>query len=181
MGFLKDAASLMNPTRWAVLAGVLGALVLVVGASAMHIHGKGVAAGRAEIKAQWLEAENADLRAARLEASRLASITNNLNEVNREQNQTIDRLADDLRSRGVRITKAERDAAIAAGDAEAVRRYATTAADHFGACREEYVDLGRGYAKCSATAQSLNAYANEVSGRPSRPTAPTNPTAPSQP
>lgn len=181
MSFLKEAASLMNPSRWAVLAGVLGGLILTAGAAAMHIHGKGVSAGRAEIKAQWLEAENADLRAARLEASRLAAITNNLNEVNREQNRTIDRLADDLRARGVRISKAERDAAIAAGTADAVRRYATTAADNFGACREEYVDLGRGYAKCSATAQSLNTYANEVSNRPTPPSAPAAPISPSQP
>ena len=130
----------------------------------------------ATIKQAQAEGESQRLREANRELSRLVDVTNNLNEVYRVQIQTIDRLSDELRARGLRVTKAERDAAIAAGTAEAVREYATVAADNFGACRAEYIGAGQEYAKCSGTAQSLKQWADEVT--PSRPTPPTPPSQP---
>lgn len=132
----------------------------------------------AEIRADHAEQETDRVRELGRELTRMVGITNNLNEVYREQVDTIDRMSDRLRALGLRVTKADRDAAITAASAEAVRGYATTAADHFAACRDEYVDLGRGYARCAAAAQSLDSYASEVSGRPSRPTPPTPPAQP---
>lgn len=129
------------------------------------------------IKLEQAEAESDRLREANNEITRLVGITNNLNEVYRVQIQTIDHLSDELRARGLRVTKAERDAAIAAGTAEAVREYAATAADNYGACRAEYIGVGQEYAKCSGTAQSLKQWTDEVD-RPSAPTPPTQPTQP---
>jgi uncharacterized protein YukE len=175
---MKDLIAIMNPTRWAVLAGVVVVLLGVASGAVLTAHSKGVVSGQAEIRAEWLAADNTALRESQREVSRLSGIVNNLNEVYREQIETIGRMADTLRAGGLRVSKAERDAAIAAGTAEAVRGYASTAADTFAACRSEYVSLGQGYAGCSATAQSLSRYADEVSDRPSRPTPPTPPTRP---
>lgn len=175
---MKDFLALMNPTRWAILAGAVAVLLALAGGAVLTAHSKGVDAGRAEVRADWLAADNAALRESQREVTRLVDITNNLNEAYREQTQTIDLMAARLRAGGLRVTKAERDAAITAASAEAVRGYATTAADSFAACRDEYVDLGQGYARCAATAQVLDRYANEVSGRPSRPTPPTPPAQP---
>lgn len=157
--------------------------ILLFGAAmaggAVWWHGGKVDAVRdAAFRAGRLEVESEQLRETQRELARMVGITNNLNEVYREHVSTIDRMSEQLRARGMRITKAERDAAITAASAAAVRGYATTAADHFAACRDEYVDLGRGYARCAAAAQSLDSYANEVSGRPSRPIPPNPPAQP---
>jgi hypothetical protein len=175
---LKELAGIMNPTRWAILGGVAALLMALAGGAVLTAHSKGVDSGRAEVRSDWLAADNAALRESQREVSRLSTIVNNLNEAYREQTETIGRMSDALRARGMRVTKAERDAAIAAGTAEAVREYASTAADNFAACRGRYIDVGREYGTCSATAQVLDRYANEVSGRPSRPTPPTPPTKP---
>jgi len=132
----------------------------------------------ADLRAGISEAESTDLREAKREVSRLITTTNNLNEAYRDQTQTIDRMSDALRARGLRVSKAERDAAIAAASTEAVRGYAATAADNFSACRSEYVDLGQGYGRCAAAAQSLDQYASQVSRQPSRPSAPNPPSQP---
>lgn len=161
------------------LYGGLIAVGAVAVGSAFIWHGAQVKDVRdAAFKDGRMEVESAQLRETQRELTRLVGITNNLNEVYREQVSTIDRMSEQLRARGLRVTKAERDSAIAAGTTEAVRGYATTAADNFAACRGEYLEVGREYGKCSATAQSLDKYAAEVSNRP---TAPTPPTPPSKP
>lgn len=146
----------MNPTL--IIVAVL--LVSNVVTGGLWLNGR---TELANLRASTVEAENTDLREAKREVSRLITATTNLNEAYRDQTQTIDRMSDALRARGLRVSKAERDAAIAAASTEAVRGYATTAADSFAACRGEYVDLGQGYAGCSAAAQSLDEYANQVS------------------
>lgn len=130
------------------------------------------------LKADVVEAETGRLREANREISRLTGITNNLNEVHHDQLKTIDRLAGRLAAGGMRVTEAERDAAIARGSAEAVRDFATVADRNYRACRAEYVDLGRGYAVCASSARILDAFAKEVTGRPAAPTPPTPPTQP---
>ena len=159
-------------------AAVFAAASFWHGAQVEAVRFKAFKAGNDEVQAEWDASENEKLRETQRELTRLVGITNNLNEVYREQVSTIDRMSEQLRARGLRVTKAERDSAIAAGTSEAVRGYATTAADNFAACRGEYLEVGREYGKCSATAQSLDKYAAEVSNRP---TAPTPPTPPSKP
>jgi hypothetical protein len=112
----------------------------------------------ATIKAEHAEAETERVREANREISRLVETTNNLNEAYRVQSQTIDDLELRARTDGVRVTKAQRDAAIAQGSAEAVRHYATTAGDVYQACRDEYRALGYDAARGSATAATLKAW-----------------------
>lgn len=109
----------------------------------------------AELKADYAVAESAGLREAKKEISRLVTETNNLNEAYREQSSTIDRLERTARDAGVRVTKAQRDAAIAAGSAEAVSHYASVAGDVYQACRDEYRAMGYDAARGSAAAHAL--------------------------
>lgn len=46
----------MNPTRWAILAGMVAALLVLAGGVALKVHSAGVDAGRAEVQGQWDEA-----------------------------------------------------------------------------------------------------------------------------
>lgn len=169
---ILDLLDLLPGWLWAAICA--GALAWG-GAQTWRVHS--LKSDIADLKREKAEGESQRLREANRELSRMVDVTNNLNEVYRVQIQTIDRLSDELRARGLRVTKAERDAAIAAGTAEAVREYATVAADNFGACRAEYIGVGQEYAKCSGTTQSLKQWADEVGG----PSAPTPPTPPSQP
>lgn len=109
----------------------------------------------AEIKADQALAESASLREAKKEITRLVEQTNNLNEAYREQSATIDDLERTARTAGVRVNKAQRDAAIASGSAEAVSRYASVAGDVYQACRDEYRALGYDAARGSASAHTL--------------------------
>jgi hypothetical protein len=130
----------------------------------------------ADLKREKAEGESQRLREANREVARLVDVTNQLNEANREQLATIDDLERRARAAGVRVTKAERDAAIAAGSAEAVSRYAIVAGDTYQACRDEYRTLGYEAARGSAAAHTLKQWADEVT--PSRPTPPTPPSQP---
>lgn len=110
------------------------------------------------IKLQQAEAESDRLREANREITRLVGITNNLNEAYRDQIAIIDVLERRADAAGVRVTKAERDAAIARGSCEAVSRYAVTAGDVYQACRDEYRSLGYEAARGSATAHTLKSW-----------------------
>lgn len=177
-----------NPTRWAILFGVLLALVAALGTTGWKLYDNGKQAGQAALRAQWLGFENDALREQARETARLTGIVNNLEEANRETLNTLDaaerRLADADAQR-LRALKAGRDAAIATATAETLRGYATTAADLYGACRTEYRALGFSAARCSAAAHTLNSYADTVSGSttqlPTPPTPPSLPSSPTQP
>ena len=112
----------------------------------------------AEIRAAHAEQETDRVRELGRELTRMVGITNNLNEAYREQTATIDDLERRARTDGVRLTKAQRDAAIAQGSAEAVRHYASVAGDVYQACRDEYRALGYDAARGSATAATLKAW-----------------------
>jgi chromosome segregation ATPase len=112
----------------------------------------------AELKSEQAQAETDRIREANREISRLVESTNNLNEAYRVQSQTIDDLERRARTDGVRVTKAQRDAAIAQGSTEAVRHYASVAGDVYQACRDEYRALGYDAARGSATAATLKAW-----------------------
>ena len=111
-----------------------------------------------------LEVENGVIREQQRELTRMVGITNNLNEVNREQLETIAAAesaaaaADDR----LRQLKAQRGAAIAAASPDAVRGYATTAGDVYEACRSEYRALGFDAERCSAAAHTLNNWAKAL-------------------
>lgn len=102
-----------------------------------------------------LEVENDVIREQHRELTRMVNETNKLNEAYREQTSTIDALERAARNAGLRVTKAQRDAAIATGSAEAVRNYASVAGDVYQACRDEYRALGYDAARGSATAHTL--------------------------
>lgn len=50
---MKDFLALMNPTRWAILAGVVAVLLALAGGVAVKIHYAGVETGRTEVQAKW--------------------------------------------------------------------------------------------------------------------------------
>jgi hypothetical protein len=148
-------AKLLDPYRW-LIAGVLLLAVVAGGASAWKIHKNGlIEIGRKEVRAEWQAADNDTLREQSREIARLITTTNNLNEAYREQSSTIDSLERTARAAGVRVNKAQRDAAIANGSAEAVRIYAGVSGDVYQACRDEYRALGYDAARGSATAHTL--------------------------
>lgn len=136
---------------------LLAGAALAVGAVWWHA-GKVDAVRDAAFSAGRMEVESEQLRETQRELTRMVGITNNLNEVYREQTATIDDLERRARTDGVRVTKAQRDAAIAQGSAEAVRHYASVAGDVYQACRDEYRALGYDAARGSATAATLKAW-----------------------
>lgn len=168
---LLDLADLIPGWIWSLI--VAGCLAWG-GAQTWRVHS--LKSDMATIKQAQAEDESQRLREANREVARLVTVTNNLNEANREQLATIDDLERRARAAGVRVTKAERDAAIAAGSAEAVSRYAIVAGDTYQACRDEYRTLGYEAARGSAAAHTLKQWADEVT--PSRPTPPTPPSQP---
>jgi hypothetical protein len=109
----------------------------------------------AQFKAAQADDASQRMREANREITRLVTVTNYLNEAYREQTSTIDSLERAARNAGLRVTKAQRDAAIASGSAEAVSNYAGVAGDVYQACRDEYRALGYDAARGSATAHTL--------------------------
>ena len=157
----------------AVGAVAVGSAFLWHGAQVREVRDTAFSAGRMEV-------ESATLRETQRELTRMVGITNNLNEVAREQLETIGAAerAAALADERVRQLTAQRAAAIRTAPADAVRGYATVAGDVYAACREEYRALGFDAERCSVAAHTLNGYAEAVSSRPSRPTPPTPPSKP---
>lgn len=153
MKFITDLADLIPGWIWALICA--GALAWG-GAQTWRVHS--LKTDVAAIKQEQAEAESDRLREANREIARLVGITNSLNEAYREQIAAIDDLERRAKSAGVRVTKAERDAAIARGSAEAVSRYAVTAGDVYQACRDEYRSLGYEAARGSAAAHTLKSW-----------------------
>lgn len=163
----------MNWIKWIKAAASIG----TGGASSLYLYGGLLVAGMAmaggafvwhgaqvrEVRetafnAGRMEVESASLRETQRELARMVGIANNLNEAYREQSKAIDDLERVAVTAGVRVTKAQRDAAIAQGSAEAVRHYASTAGDVYQACRDEYRALGYDAARGSATAHTLKGW-----------------------
>jgi hypothetical protein len=149
-------AGLFNIVPGIVWAAICAGLFGWGGVNQYRVHS--AQAEIATIKAEHAEAETERVREANREITRLVETTNNLNEAYRVQSQTIDDLELRARTDGVRVTKAQRDAAIAQGSAEAVRHYATIAGDVYQACRDEYRALGYDAARGSSTAATLKAW-----------------------
>lgn len=134
----------------------------------------------ASFKAGRMESENDQLRETKRELTRMVGVVERLNEVYLAQLQAVSDAESAAAAADERVRKlaAQRNAAIRTAPAEAVRAYAATAGDVYAACRAEYRALGFDAERCGATARTLDAYADEVSGRPSRPTPPTPPAKP---
>lgn len=158
----------------------VGVIVVLFGGTVWWHAGKVDAVRDAAFSAGRLEVESEQLRETQRELARMVGITNNLNEAYREQAELIEGLRFSAVADADRMRQltAQRRAALAAAPAETVRDYAATAADVYAACRSEYRALGLDARSCSATAHTLDQYADEVSGRPSRPTPPTPPAKP---
>lgn len=180
MQAVKDFLALMNPTRWAVLGGVLAGLVLLLSGVLWRVHAAGAEAERGRQAQQQLDLEREYGR----EVARLQGRVNNLQEVYLEQTQTIDQLERNARRADagrVRAERTDQDRAIAAAEAPALRAFATTARDRYQDCRGEYRALGFEHARCSAGTRTLDKYAEEVSGSgPAQPDLPSFPVEPDQ-
>lgn len=170
---MRQILDILDPYRW--LVG--GVLIASLASGLLFYRASLIREGQERERQAQAVVESDRLREAKREITRLVGVTNNLNEAYRVQIAAIDDLERRAKSAGMRVTKAERDAAIARGSAEAVSRYAVTAGDVYQACRDEYRSLGYEAARGSATAHTLKQWADEVD----RPSVPTPPTPPSQP
>lgn len=158
---MKDFLALMNPTRWAVL---LGAAALIVG-SAVIFHTSEVAdaaerghkAGAAQVRLEWLSAENAELREYQREVARLTTVNQ---EVQRDLDIAKAAVSDlalaRVRSAGLRereragiVAAAERAAAGACG------RYAAAAERDIAGVEDDATAMGLRAATAQAVAHAL--------------------------
>lgn len=170
---MKDFLALMNPTRWAILAGVLGGLLFALGVAGLHIHSEGKASGRLEVQAAWDAHENETLR---LQASEIARLIATNQEIQRDYNDAIAE-ADDLRadrsiSAGLRDKerKAIADAASRA-TAAACGVYAEAAERDIAVVEDDAERLGQEAIRAAAATHALRSY-NEALMRFSMPRSP---------
>jgi len=170
---VKDFLALMNPTRWAVLAGVLGGLLFALGVAGLHIHAEGKATGAAEVQAAWDAHENDLLRTQAREIARLIAVNQ---EVQSDYNVAIaevDSLRAD-RAVSASLRAAERrsiaDAASRA-TAAACGRYAEAAERDIAVVEDDAERLGHEAARASAAAHALRS-SNEALMRFSMPRSP---------
>lgn len=152
---MKDILALMNPTRWAILAGVVLALAAAVGGALAYTHSAGKDAGRAEVQASWnaekLQQAQAEIRTALLRAERVATLSNQLMEAQSAHAKTIKDLADvraGAHARGKRVRDAaggtELDQRVAAAECTVARAFAAGAFRAAAACRDHLADIGLG-------------------------------------
>lgn len=152
---MKDILALMNPTRWAILAGVALALVTTVGGALLHTHSTGKDAGRAEVQAAWnaekLQQAQAEIRTALLRAERVATLSNQLMEAQSAHAKTIKDLANaraGAHARGKRVRDAaggtELDQRIGGAECSVARAFAAGSFRAAASCREHLADIGLG-------------------------------------
>ena len=152
---MKDILALMNPTRWAILAGAVLALAATVGGALAYTHGAGKGAGRAEVQAAWnaqkLEQAQAEIRTALLRAERVATLSNELMEAQSAHAKTIKDLANaragaHARGQRVRNTAAgnELDQRIAATECTVARAFAAGSFRAAASCRDHLAEIGLG-------------------------------------
>jgi hypothetical protein len=152
---MKDFLALMNPTRWAILGGVLLALVLAAGAGMLKVHSSGVGMGKAEVQALWdkdsLERSHERNRTLIAHTERLISLSEELNGARDAYQQTLTDLAssrDAARTRGERVRVAAKgtglDASLANAQCPVVRTFAAGAFRTAQACRDDLAEIGLG-------------------------------------
>lgn len=152
---IKDFSSIMNPTRWAVLAGVALALMMAAGGALLYAHGAGKDAGRSEVQAKWsaadLERAQAEIRTALLRAERVATLSNELMEAQSAHAQAVKDLAiaragAHTRGQRVRNTAAsnELDQRIAAAECTVARAFAAGSFRAAASCRDHLAEIGLG-------------------------------------
>jgi hypothetical protein len=190
--------SIFSPTQWAILAGVLLALVAAVTAVGAKVYGNGEDAGRSEIQAKWdkdrikLLAEKADQAAALnrsllLQAERAATLSNALQENARayskiSQELAVVRTRADADGRRLREQAASAQLAtrVANAEREVVNDFAAGAFRAAVACRDDLAEIGLGAgglveASNSAHAEHSRAEALINFFMPQAPTPPTGP------
>lgn len=146
---VKELLSLMNPTRWLLLGGVL--LALLGGAYAFHAAGVSEAReqGMAETRAAWLAAEN---RALLNMAERAATLSNELTEALHAYSIVSSHLASGsagAAARGQRVRSAAAPGSdlasrLGATECSVARAFAADAFRTAAACRDAVADLGLG-------------------------------------
>ena len=183
---MKDLLALMNPTRWALLGGVL--LSLLGGAYAFHSGAvnKAREQGRAETRAAWLAAEN---RALLNLAERAATLSNDLTEALHAYSTVSKYLASDragAQSRGQRVRSAAAPGSdlasrLGATECSVARAFAADAFRTAAACRDDLAEIGFGPGGLVESAASAHyehdrAEALMRFAMPRSPFAPTTPT-----
>lgn len=152
---MNNLLALMNPTRWAILGGVLLALVLAVGAAGVKVHSDGVGSGKAEVQALWdkdalarSHERNTTLLA---HTERLITLSEELNGARNDFLQTQSDLAiarPAARARGERVRVAAKgtglDAQLTDAQCSVVRTFAAGAFRTAQACRDDLAEIGLG-------------------------------------
>lgn len=152
---MKDILALMNPTRWAILAGVVLALAAAVGGALAYTHSAGKDAGRAEVQASWnaekLQQAQAEIRTALLRAERVATLSNQLMEAQSAHAKSINDLSiarTIAHARGQRVRHAAGGTAleqrIAAAECTVARTFAAGSFRAAAACRDRLAEIGLG-------------------------------------
>lgn len=152
---MRDFLALMNPTRWAVLAGVLGGLLFTLGVAGLHIHAEGKAAGRLEVQAKWdqsrLARAQAENRSLLVQAERIATLSNELTEaqsVHAKTTSDLDRARVGADKRGERVREQTAgdglDRRLADAHCNVARTFAAGAFRAAAACRDHLAEIGLG-------------------------------------
>ena len=152
---MNNILALMNPTRWAILGGVLLALVLAVGAAGLKVHTNGVSSGKAEVQALWdkdsLARSNERNRTLIVHTERLITLSEELNGARDVFQKTLSYLASArtvVHARGERVRVAAKgtglDAQLADAQCPVVRTFAAGAFRTAQACRDDLAEIGLG-------------------------------------
>lgn len=152
---MKDFLALMSPTRWAVLAGVLGGLLFTLGVAGLHIHSEGKAAGSADVQAEWDKARLAQVQAENrsllVQAERIATLTNELAEaqsVHAKISSYLARARAGADKRGERVREQTAgdnlDRRLAAADCGVSRSFGAGAFRTATTCRNDLAEIGLG-------------------------------------
>lgn len=152
----KELAGIMNPTRWAILGGVLLALVVAGGAAMATVYSNGKEAGAAKVQALRDADALADAKARTHDAlaytERVITLTSTLSELKNAYTTVAAGLID-ARSRasvsGQRVRDAtpaggELDQRLAAAECPVVRAFGANAFRTAVSCRGHLAEIGLG-------------------------------------
>jgi hypothetical protein len=155
MKVIENITAFMNPTRWAILAGAMLALLMGV----WSVHNAGFNAGRAQAEA---EAQAEANRTLVTQAERISNLIALNQEVQRDLNNVEAELASVLgtRAAGAGLRDKERAAIAAAaraGTAEAIGRYAAAAERDIAGVEADAETMGQRAVRAAAVAHALDA------------------------
>lgn len=157
---MKDLFALMNPTRWAVLAGVAAGLMLVLSGIGWKVYDTGKAAGLAELERYMLQQSTATNRSLIVQAERIGLLQAINEGVQRDLNAVDAELASVLsvRAAGGGLRDKDRAAIVAAASgaaAQACGRYADAAERDIAGLEDDATAMAARAVRASAVAHAL--------------------------